>query len=88
MGKWPHVVRHSPAELKSCCVGSPWYVARYAPEGWADGHWRTLSEGTTIGYRKIDRFAPAAVQRMRLSVHDAATEPTPVTVQLYRPPPA
>src|SRR5690606_13490624 len=33
-------------------------VARYTLEGLGDGGWTTLSRGTTIGHRKLDRFPP------------------------------
>ena len=32
-------------------------VSRYVLEGERDGSWLPLSEGTTIGFRKLDRFA-------------------------------
>lgn len=46
-------------------------VARYVLEGRRDGEWSVLSRGTTIGYRRLDRFARVAVQRVRLRVEDA-----------------
>jgi alpha-L-fucosidase len=47
------------------------------------GEWRTLSTGTTIGYRKIDRFEPVPVSRVRLVIEDALRAPRQVTVRLY-----
>jgi hypothetical protein len=35
-------------------------VARYTIEGLTGGQWRLLARGTAIG-RKLDRFAPAAM---------------------------
>ena len=43
-------------------------VSRYMLEGERDGAWLPLSEGTTIGYRKLDRFDPVAVRRVRLTI--------------------
>ena len=46
-------------------------VARYAVYGAVDGAWQELTRGTTIGYRKLDRFSPTAVRRLRVVVEDA-----------------
>jgi alpha-L-fucosidase len=58
-------------------------VARYLVEGFDGTAWRTLSRGTTIGYRKLDRFAPTTVQRVRLTIEDAVDTPRPVTLRLF-----
>jgi alpha-L-fucosidase len=59
-------------------------VARYTLEGLGvDATWRTLSSGTTIGFRKLDRFAPATVRRVRLRVDDALDAPTAPSVGLF-----
>ena len=58
-------------------------VARYALEGLDGERWRPLSRGTTIGYRKLDRFEPAAVRRVRLTIEEALEPPRPVRVRLY-----
>jgi hypothetical protein len=42
-----------------------------------------LSRGTTIGFRKLDRFGPVAVRRVRLRIEDAVAAPTPVGLRLY-----
>ena len=58
-------------------------VARYALYGAADGGWQVLSRGTTIGYAKLDRFAPASVSRVRFSIEDSAGMPDAITIKLY-----
>ncbi|HWG54373.1 MAG TPA: alpha-L-fucosidase [Gemmatimonadaceae bacterium] len=58
-------------------------VARYTLAGADGGDWQVLARGTTIGYRKLDRFAPARVRRVRLSIDDAAATPQPVRVALF-----
>lgn len=58
-------------------------VARYLIEGSDGGPWRTLSRGTTIGYRKLDRFPPTAVRHVRLTIEDAVDTPRSVRVRLY-----
>ena len=58
-------------------------VARYTLHGATDGDWRVLSSGTTIGYTKLDRFAPTSVRRLRLTI-DASAEPVgPVRIKVY-----
>lgn len=59
------------------------YVARYTLEGLGDDGWTTLSRGTTIGYRKLDRFTPVRVRRVRLRIEDAVAAPRPVRIALY-----
>ncbi len=58
-------------------------IARYRLEGESASGWRTLSEGTTIGYRKLERFEPATVQRIRLSILQSTDAPLPVRIGLY-----
>jgi alpha-L-fucosidase len=58
-------------------------VARYALSGLVGGEWRVLSRGTTIGYAKIDRFAPTRVNRVRLVVDEAVGTPGPIGISLF-----
>jgi alpha-L-fucosidase len=59
-------------------------VARYTVEGAGDGGaWHTLARGTTIGYRRLDRFEPQPVRRLRVTIEDALDEPLPVRVRVY-----
>jgi alpha-L-fucosidase len=60
-------------------------VARYTLYGAADAEWRVLSRGTTIGYAKMDRFAPVTVRQVRLVIDDAVTKPEFIRVKLYGP---
>lgn len=44
-------------------------IAGYVVEGSLDGlSWQTLSSGTTVGYRKLDRFSPVDVRWVRVKV--------------------
>jgi len=61
-------------------------VARYALAGADGGDWRVLSRGTTIGHAKLDRFEPARVRQVRLTIEDAAAAPLPATVKLFAAP--
>lgn len=58
------------------------HVARYVVEYFEAGTWRVLSRGTTIGYRKLDRFAPVNVQRVRLTIEDSADSLEAVQISL------
>lgn len=58
-------------------------IARYRLDGQTADEWHTLSEGTTIGYRKLDRFAPTTVRRIRLSILESVDTPLPVQLGLY-----
>lgn len=60
-------------------------VARYVLEGFAGGAWRPLASGTTIGYRKLERFEPLITQRVRLTISDAVDEPGPLHIGLFAP---
>jgi len=58
-------------------------IARYRLEGARGREWQTLSRGTTIGYRRLDRFPSQPVRRVRLHIEDAVAPPRPVRVALY-----
>lgn len=46
-------------------------VARYEVMGSDGGPWKTLSQGTTIGYRKLDRIQPTVARDLKLVFHEA-----------------
>lgn len=50
-------------------------VREYVLEGRLAGAWRELCRGTAIGHKKIDRFAPAAVEAVRLRITKFAARP-------------
>ena len=58
-------------------------VAAYRLEGRVDGGWRVLSRGTTIGYRKLDRFAPVTIMGVRLTIEGAVGPAGTVPVRLF-----
>ena len=58
-------------------------VARYTVEGRVGADWQVLSRGTTIGYRKLDRFEPVTISGVRVTVDEAIGVPGPVRVALY-----
>jgi alpha-L-fucosidase len=50
-------------------------VREYVIEGFANARWRPLADGTAIGHKKIDRFAPVEVSKVRFRATRAAAEP-------------
>jgi alpha-L-fucosidase len=60
-------------------------VSRYTLEGAAAGSssWQPLVSGTTIGYRRLARFEPTRVRRLRLSLETIAPLVAPLAMHLY-----
>ena len=59
-------------------------VSEYIIEGVpASGGWQVLTRGTTIGYRKLDRFAPVSVRRLRITLRTIAPLSRPLMVGVY-----
>jgi alpha-L-fucosidase len=60
-------------------------VARFGVDYWSEdeGAWRLLVEGTTIGYKRILRFAPVAVGRLRVRIEEALGCPVVCNVEGY-----
>lgn len=50
-------------------------VREYLVEGFVNGAWRELSKGTCISHKKIDRFNPVTVTKLRLRVTKSVAEP-------------
>jgi alpha-L-fucosidase len=65
-------------------IGRGQVVERYRVEAMAGGNWTTISRGTTIGYRKLDRVTPLAASRVRLVVESALDTPQIARVSLHR----
>ena len=60
-------------------------VERYSVAGYSGGEWHPLCRGTTIGYARIDRFAPIAVTKVRVSIESALDTPAITTVSVFGP---
>jgi hypothetical protein len=52
-------------------------------EGNDGGEWRAITQGTTIGCRKLDRCVPTNVRRIRIRIDEAVDTPRPVRIGLY-----
>jgi alpha-L-fucosidase len=58
-------------------------VSRYRVEAFANGTWIPASRGTTIGHKKIDRFAAVTSDRWRVVVEESSRRPELGEVGLY-----
>ncbi len=58
-------------------------VERWTVEGAAGGAWVPLAEGSTVGYRRLERFEARSVRRVRVSVTGAFGTPAPVGIRMY-----
>jgi alpha-L-fucosidase len=58
-------------------------VSRYTLFGNDGSDWRQLSTGTTIGYAKLDRFAPESITRVRLVVDEWVSRPAVIQIKLF-----
>lgn len=58
-------------------------VAAYRVDGFDGAAWHTLVEGSTIGYRRLDRITPREVQRLRVVISDAVEVPLPVALRVF-----
>jgi len=50
------------------------HVERFRIKAWTGKDWRTLVEGSAIGHKRIDRFAPLTVSRIRLNILATSAE--------------
>ena len=58
-------------------------VRAYKVEGLVQSDWKVLAEGSSIGDRKLHRFARVTVWKVRLSIADASAAPAISTLGLY-----
>jgi alpha-L-fucosidase len=55
-------------------------VSRYTLYSADAGDWTVLSRGTTIGYAKMEKFAPTPMRKLKLVIEDSVATPEPVTI--------
>ena len=59
-------------------------VSSYLVEAKASGSdWSSVSKGTTIGYKKLDRIGPTQARYVRLTVDTVVPMPNPVQLRLF-----
>ncbi len=59
-------------------------IRGYVVEGVIDGLWVELAKGTCVGHKRIERFEPVAVAKVRLRVTDWLATPIVRTFAAYR----
>ncbi len=64
-------------------IGAGQLVQQHVIEGFDGELWHTLADGTTIGYRKLARFRPMTVRRVRVRVPDALGKPHKLRLRFY-----
>ncbi len=50
-------------------------IRSYSVEGWRSDHWQPLCHGQSVGHKRIERFEPTEVSKVRLRVLRATAEP-------------
>lgn len=61
-------------------------VKKYHVDAWQDGEWKLVSEGTTIGYKKLARITPVRTSRVRVVIDDARACPLISEIGLHYDP--
>ena len=61
-------------------------VERYAVEAWDGEAWKPVAQGTTVGHKKLDRFADVTASRVRLRILGSRAAPAIRAIGLYRAP--
>ncbi|MEJ0101220.1 MAG: alpha-L-fucosidase [Bacteroidota bacterium] len=59
-------------------------IRAYRTEGLVNGQWQKLSEGSSVGRKKIDWFANTTVSKIRLIITKSAGEPLIRSISLYK----
>ncbi len=58
-------------------------IAGYRVDAWSGGRWATISQGNTIGHRKLDPVPPTRTDRVRVVIEKAVGNPVMKRVGLY-----
>jgi alpha-L-fucosidase len=70
------------ADLREDIMRGQW-ISQYAIEAQRDNDWQSIAHGTTIGYRRLDRFAPVTARRVRVTVTGAPNAARDLRVALF-----
>ena len=63
-------------------------IEEHALDAWLNSTWHEVARDTTVGYRKILRFAPVTTPRLRIRVLHSRLAPTIAEVSLHYSPPS
>ena len=59
-------------------------IEEFALECWVNGAWKVVAEGTTVGYKRMLRFAPIETDKMRIVVKQSRDVPQIAEIGLYK----
>ncbi len=59
-------------------------VERFALQAWVGERWQEIGQGTTIGYKRLLRFAPVTTDRVRLVIQQAVACPVIAELGLFK----
>jgi len=58
-------------------------VKSFTVSAWLNGEWKQIAEGTTIGYKRILKFAPVKTDKVKVAILDSKACPVISRVSLY-----
>ncbi len=58
-------------------------IEQFVLEGWINGTWQKLTEGTTVGYKRLIRFNTVTTDKVRLRILKSRLNPTLSSFGLY-----
>lgn len=58
-------------------------VKSFTVDAWKDGKWQTITNGTTIGYKRILKIDPVTTSKIKITITDAKACPAISAVELY-----
>lgn len=59
-------------------------IREYVIEGWIDGAWAPLARGTAVGHKKIDKFEPVRIAKIRIRIVRSIGEARIRRIALHR----
>jgi len=64
-------------------------IEMHALDAWEGENWKEIAQGTTVGYKKILRFAPVETDRFRIRILKSRLSPalSEISVHYYKTPP-
>jgi alpha-L-fucosidase len=62
-------------------------IESFRLEAWLDNTWKTVTRGTTVGYKRLLRFPTVTAQKVRLVIDSSRTSPALSSFGLYKSPP-
>lgn len=58
-------------------------VEKFVLEGWQNGQWIKITEGTTIGYKRLLKFKPFSTSKIRLCILSSRLQPSIAEIGLF-----